>query len=150
MQTTLLLVQFMCKPVALFCCALFAGASAYISFVEDPTITDGGRDLIGSYLMFAKPRPAVFQTLFATLGFLAGTAAGIAGAGFWWVSGGLLMGLCGVVHVSIVLPQTRRLLDVDLGGDQAVVSGSTTKLARLHAAQTIAALASLCAFILAF
>ncbi len=148
METKLFLVQFMCKPVALFCCALFAGSSTYISLVEHPTIVHGGRELVGSYLLFAKPRPAVFQTLFAALGFVAGIAAGLAGAGFWWISGGFLMGFCTLFYVHVVLPQTRQLLDVDLSGDKAVVSGSIEKLMRLHAAQTLAALASLFIFIM--
>jgi hypothetical protein len=150
METALLLVQFSCKPVALFCCALFAGASTYISLVEHPTIMHGGTELIGSYLVFAKPRPAVFQTAFAATGCLAGISAAIAGAGFWWLLGGLLMGFAALFCVRVVLPQTRQLRDVDLNSGPGRAPGSIAKLARLHATQSIAALVSLFIFIVNF
>jgi hypothetical protein len=148
MDTTLLLLQFTCKPIALFCCALFAGAATYISLVEHPAIVQGGAELVGSYLLFAKPRPAVFQTSFAAIASLTGLAAGISGAGLWWVLGGVLMGFCTLFYAFAVLPQTHRLLGVDLNGGQAVVSGSIDKLVRLHATQTLASLAALFVYIL--
>jgi membrane associated rhomboid family serine protease len=148
METTLLLLQFTFKPVALFCCALFAGASTYISLVEHPTIVHGGTELVGSYLLFAKPRPAIFQTSFAAIGALAGIAAGMVGAGWWWVLGGLLMGFSTLFYVFAVLPQTRRLLDVDLNRERAIALGSIKKLVALHATQTLSSLAALFVYIL--
>jgi len=148
MESTLLLFQFTFKPVAMFCCALFAGASTYISLVEQPTIVYGGTELVGTYLLFAKPRPAVFQISFAAIGALAGIAAGLTGAGLWWVLGGVLMGFCTLFYVFSVLPQTRRLLGVDLASDPAVALGSIEKLVRLHVVQTLSSLATLFIYIL--
>lgn len=150
MESALLLVQFTSKHIALFSGALFAGASTYISLVEHPTIVHGGKELIGSYLQFSKPRPAVFQTSFGLIGFVAGILAGITGAGLWWLAGSLAIGFAAFFYLRVVLPRTHRLLEAELSADPAAASGAVEKLVGLHATQSIAAMASLFIFIVNF
>lgn len=151
MQSTLVLIQFASQNIALFCCALFAGAAAYVSLVEHPTMTEGGRELTGSYILFAQPRPAFFQTSFAVIGSLAGISAGVAGAASWWLAGGLLLGIAAFFQLSYVMPETRRLAESAASGDpKQSTSISSGRLARLHALQSLAGLAALFMFIMKF
>jgi hypothetical protein len=140
MQSAMLLVQAMAYNVALCCGALFAGAAVYISLVEQPTILEGGRDT-GVYLLFAQPRPAVFLISFATVGGVAGLAAGIAGGAPWWLAGGVALLVAAALQQGAVIPATRGLAD----GDVAALK----RLARLHAVQSLAGLAALSLFITA-
>jgi len=78
MSSTLLLVQFSCQNVALFCCALFAGAATYVSLVEHPAMEEGGTELADAYVLASHPRPAIFQTSFGVIGSLTAILAGAA------------------------------------------------------------------------
>jgi len=60
MDSTLLLLQFTSQNIALFCCALFAGAATYVSLVEHPAMTEGGAKLASTYLLTSHPRTVVF------------------------------------------------------------------------------------------
>jgi hypothetical protein len=148
MQSTFLLIQFVSQNIALLCCALFAGAAAYVSLVEQPTIVAGGTELTGAYLLLAQPRPVFFQTFFAAVGALAGIAAGVTGGAVLWLAGGIVLSFAVLFQLAVVLPATRRLFDADLIADPEKTSGVLRKLTRLHAMQSLAGLASLLMFIL--
>lgn len=149
MQSTLLLIQFASQNIALFCCALFAGAATYVSLVEYPTMTEGGRELTGTYILLAQPRPAFFQTSFAVIGSLAGISAGVTGTAVWWLAGGLVLGVAALFQLFVVIPATRHLLEAATSGDpKESGSFSLWPLARLHAMQSLAGLASLFMFIM--
>src|SRR2546426_8519541 len=59
MTSTLLLVQFASQNIALFCCALFAGAATYVSLVEHPRLDEGEAELADTTLVASHPRPAI-------------------------------------------------------------------------------------------
>lgn len=147
MQSTFLLVQFASQNIALLCCALFAGAAVYISLVEQPTIVEGGNELSAAYVLLAQPRPVLFQTIFALIGAIAGIAAGITGRDGWWLAGGLVLGLGVSFQLGVVLPETRRLLEIDMA-DSKKLAGVFARLTRLHAVQSIVGLAALSMFIM--
>ena len=86
MDSTLLLLQFTSQNIALFCCALFAGAATYVSLVEHPAMTEGGAKLASTYLLTSHPRPVVFQTSFGAIGSIAGILAGLAGGAPSWAA----------------------------------------------------------------
>lgn len=147
MQSTILLIHAMSQNVALCCCALFAGAAAYISLVEQPTILSAGKEMTGAYIMLAQPRPAVFQVSFAIIGALAGITAGVTGSQTLWLSGGLLLGLAALFNVAFVRPETRRVLEIALQGEMHIAPGFLSKLAQLHAVQALLGLGALFMFI---
>ena len=149
MQSSLLLIQFASQNIALFSCALFAGAATYVSLVEHPTMDEGGRELTGSYILLAQPRPAFFQTSFAVIGSLAGISAGVTGSAVWWLAGGLVLGVAALLQLYVVIPETRRLVETATSGDPKE-SGlfSLGRLTRLHAMQSLAGLAALFMFIM--
>jgi len=150
MQSTFLLIQYASQNIALLSCALFAGASCYVSLVEQPTIVAGGTELSGTYVLLAQPRPAFFQTFFAAIGGLAGVAVGIAGEMAPWLAGGLILCFAALFQVAVVLPATRRLVETDPGADRGKVARAFRGLARRHAVQSLAGLVSLSIYILKF
>ncbi|HLE65877.1 MAG TPA: hypothetical protein VI730_01905 [Burkholderiales bacterium] len=147
MGSTLLLVQFASQNIALFCCALFAGAATYVSLVEHPTMTEGGLKLEGIYLLTSHPRPVVFQTSFGTIGSLSGILAGLAGADLWWSAGGGVLAAATLLQVFAVIPLSRRILDIDPQSDPRNAIPLYETLTKLHAAQSLAGLAALFIFI---
>ena len=151
MQSMLMLIQVTAQNIALFCCALFAGAATYVSLVEHPAMVEGGRELTGTYILLAQPRPAFFLTSFAVLGALGGMSAGIAGGSIWWLAGGVVLGIAALFQMAAVTPETRRLAEMAMA-DDAKVTGSfqVSRLARLHALQSLAGLAALFAFIMKY
>src|SRR5207247_5473206 len=92
MTSTLLLVQFASQNIALFCCALFAGAATYLSLVEHPRLDEGEAELADTTLLASHPRPAIFQAALGVVGSLAAMLAGSAAGATWWLAGGAVLG----------------------------------------------------------
>jgi len=147
MDSTLLLLQFTSQNIALFCCALFAGAATYVSLVEHPAMTEGGAKLASTYLLTSHPRPVIFQTSFGAIGSLTGILAGLAGGFLWWSAGGMVLAAATLLQVFAVMPLSRRVLDMDPRSDPKSAAPVFEKLTQLHAAQSLAGLASLFIFI---
>jgi len=141
------MIQGISQNIALFCCALFAGGSIYISLVEDPATTEGGAEFASSYLLWTYPRPAIFQVVFAATAALAGILTGLASGATWWVIGGIILGIAALLHLFFVIPETRRLRNVDLTADPERTTQLLTRLARMHAALSLVSLGALFIFV---
>src|SRR5437762_5735109 len=92
MTSTLLLAQFASQNIALFCCALFAGAATYVSLVEHPKLDKGEAELADTIVLASHPRPATFQAALGAIGSLAAILAGTAAGTTWWLAGGGVVG----------------------------------------------------------
>src|SRR2546427_12594003 len=103
-MTSTLLVQFASQNIALFCCALFAGAATYVSLVEHPRLDEGEAELADTTLVAAHPRPAIFQAALGVVGSLAAMLAGSAAGAMWWLAGGAVLGAAGVLEGCAGLP----------------------------------------------
>lgn len=148
MYATLLLFQSVSQNIALFCCALFAGGSIYISLVEDPAIAEGGADLANTYRLIAHPRPAIVQCGFASVAALAGLVHGWSGGSIWWGIGGIILALCALMHLLVIVPATRNLAVVARLDDQTQLLEAFRRIARQHAVISLASLVALAVFIL--
>ncbi|MFH1346581.1 MAG: hypothetical protein ABIL01_36125 [Pseudomonadota bacterium] len=144
----LLMIQAISQNIALFCCALFAGSSIYVSLVEDPAAAEGDTELATAYLLWAHPRPAIVQAFFAAIAAVAGILTGVAGGNISWVIGGIVLAMAALLHLFEVVPQTRRLRNIDLVADPKHAATLLTRLARLHAALSLASLGALFIFIM--
>ena len=143
MSSTLLLVQFASQNVALFCCALFAGAATYVSLVGHPAMDEDGTELADTHVLASHPRPAIFQASLGVIGSLAAMLAGSAGGAMWWLAGGTVLGAAAALQVFAVLPLTRRLAGIEPRADPKGAARMMARLAKLHAALSLAALAAL-------
>ena len=117
MQEALILIQYISRNFALFSCALFAGAATYVSLVERPALSAGGKSLENAYILFSQPRLAVFQSSFAGLGGVAGILAGIVEANAWWFIGGLILACAALFNFFVIAPDSRAL---DGGNAEAI------------------------------
>lgn len=142
------MVQAIAGNIALFCGALFAGGSVYISLVEHPATREGGAELASRYFLMAHPRPALVLGLFASVAALAGLAAGVTGGRIEWLAGGIVLALAAAIHFTQVLPATRRMVEIDPMENPAEAQRWVDRLARVHALLSLAGLAALFLFIL--
>src|SRR3989442_14423978 len=134
MTSTLLLAQFASQNIALFCCALFAGAATYVSLVEHPRLDAGEAELADTTLLASHPRPAIFQAALGVVGSLSALLAGSAAGPTWWSAGGAVLGAAalwqGVAGVPLVPP-----LFGSKGGPESRKTGAIISgLGELHAA----------------
>jgi hypothetical protein len=143
MTSTLLLVQFASQNIALFCCALFAGAATYVSLVEHATMEEGASGLGDTSVRTSHSKPAIFQASLGVIGALAAMLAGLAGGAMWWLAGGTLLGAAALLQVFAVLPLTRRLAGIEPRADPKNAAQMIARLGKLHAALSLAALAAL-------
>jgi hypothetical protein len=148
MSSTLLLVQFASQNIALFCCALFAGGATYVSLVEHPRLDEGAVELADTTVLASHPRPAVFQAALGIIGSLAAMLAGSASGAIWWLAGGTVLGAAALLQAFAVLPLARRLTGSEGRADPGSAARIIAKLAKLHAALSLAALAALFMFIM--
>lgn len=147
MSTGLILIQFASQNVALFCCALVAGAAVYVSLVEHPAIAEAGATLATGYLLFSQPRPVLYQGAFGVTGGLAGIMAGITGGDFLWLSGGLVLTVSTLYQLMVVVPQTRKVSLLDPRDTSVNMARRLGRLSRINAVQSIGSLAALLIFI---
>ena len=95
---------------AVLACGLFTGAAVYISLVEHPARMECGVEIAATEFPPRYRRASVMQATLAAVGLLSSIAASLAGATFWWLIAGVLLGS--------VIPFT---LIVILADQQAVV-----------------------------
>src|SRR5687768_5335448 len=69
------------EVIATVCAGLFAGAAAYISFVEHPARLECGTELAAAEFGPSYRRAAVMQASLAAVGLLAAVAAWVRGRG---------------------------------------------------------------------
>src|SRR4030088_2102471 len=143
MTSTLLLLQFAAQNIGLFCCALFAGAATYVSLVGHPAMDEGAMGLGDASVRAAHPKPAIFQAFLGVIGALRAMLAGAAGGAMWWLAGGMFLGAAASLQVFAVLPLTRRLAGIEPRADPKNAARMMARLAKLHAALSLAALAAL-------
>jgi hypothetical protein len=147
MSSILMAIQYPAQSIALFCCALFAGASIYVNLVEHPARMQCGTQLAATIFRASQRWPAVMQTPLAAIGSLAAIGAASTGAGIWWMAGGVLLGAAIIFTVAVILPLKKALLDpaLDINSDRA--HDLLVRWGRLHSVLSVMGLVCLYLFI---
>ena len=109
--------------VAVLACSLFTGAAAYISLVEHPARMECGVELAATEFPPSYRRATIVQVTSAALGLLSSIAAWLAGATFWWVVAGVLLGAVMPFTLIVILPTNKAVVESDTGS--AVGRGRT-------------------------
>ena len=148
MNSAMIMAQAISHDIAMFFCALFAGGSVYISLVEDPATAKAGPRMAGAYLVTAHPRPAIIQTIFATVAAFAGLLAGLASGSAWWLAGGAIRAFAVLLQMLKVIPLVRAVADAGPQADAGWLTRRLEKLARLHAVLSLAGLAVMFVFVM--
>jgi len=130
------LVQF----VALLTTTLFTGAAIYINLVEHPARMGCSTEVAATVWAPSYKRATVMQASLAVIGFLAGLAAWLLGAGLVWLVAGLFILTVVPVTLIIIFPTNKQLLAPgrDLGSSET--RELLVKWGQLHAIRSVLSL----------
>jgi hypothetical protein len=132
------------KYVAVLSCGLFTGAALYVNLVEHPARMSCGIELAATEFAPSYRRATIMQVILAGTGLVASVAAWLAGAAFWWLVGGLVLGSVIPFTLIVILPTNKKLLSPALDKRTAEASQLLVQWGRLHAIRsTLSALALL-------
>jgi uncharacterized membrane protein len=123
--------------VALFSCGLFAGAAAYITFVEHPARVSCGLDIAIVQFRPSYKRAAVMQASLAIVGFGASLVAWCLQGGTAWLVGGLVLFSVVPITLIVIFPTNRQLLDPGLDIRSALATRLLRRWGQLHATRTV-------------
>jgi hypothetical protein len=123
--------------IAVLSCALFTGAAVYNTFVEHPARMQCGVELAATEFAPSYRRATVMQASCAGLGPLSSLAAWLAGASFWWLVAGVLLGSVIPFTLIVILPTNKRLLSPTLDKRSIESELLLARWGRLHALRSI-------------
>src|ERR1700674_4766382 len=105
--------------VAVLSCSLFTGASVHINLVEHPARMECGVEVAATEFPPSYRRATIMQATLAALGLVSSIAAWLAGATFWWVIAGALLGSVIPFTLIVILPTNKLLLSPTLDRQSA-------------------------------
>jgi hypothetical protein len=118
-------------------CALFTGASVYITFIEHPARMQCGVELAATEFVPSYRRATVMQATCAAVGLLSCVAAWLGGASFWWLIAGVILGSVIPFTLIVILPTNKRLLSPTLDRRSPEAKRLLARWGRLHAVRSI-------------
>ena len=133
--------------VSVLACALFTGAAVYVSLVEHPARMECGVEIASAEFPPSYHRGTIMQTTLAALGLLSSIAAWLAGATFWWLIAGALLGSVIPFTLIVILPTNKRLLSPALDRRSAEAERLLARWGRLHSVRSVLSGSSLLLFL---
>jgi len=123
--------------VAVLSCSLFAGASVYINLVEHPARMECGVEVAATEFSPSYRRATAMQATLAAVGLASSIAAWLAGAAFWWLVAGALLGSVIPFTLFVILPINKLLLSPTLDKQSVEAERLLARWARLHAVRSV-------------
>ena len=123
--------------ISVLSCALFTGASVYITFVEHPARMQCGVEIAAAEFAPSYRRATVMQATCAAVGLVSSVAAWLNGATVWWLVAGVLLGSVIPFTLVVILPTNKRLLDATLEKRSAETERLLAHWGSLHAVRTM-------------
>jgi len=123
--------------VAVLACGLFVGAAVYVSLVEHPARMECGVELAATEFPPSYRRGAILQATLAALGLLSSIAAWLAGATFWWLVGGVMLGAVIPFTLTVILPTNKQLLNPALDKRSTLAGQLLARWGKLHAVRSV-------------
>jgi hypothetical protein len=133
--------------VAVLSCSLFAGASVYINLVEHPARMQCGVEIAATEFSPSYRRATVMQAALAALGLASSVAAWLAGATFWWLVAGALLGSVIPFTLFAILPTNKLLLSPTLDKRSVEAGRLLARWGVLHAVRSVLSGAALLLFL---
>ena len=133
--------------VAVLACSLFTGAAVYISLVEHPARMECGVEIAAAEFPPSYRRASIMQATLAAVGLISSIAAWLAGATFWWVVAGVLLGSVIPFTLVVILPTNKRLLSPALDRGSAPTKRLLARWGRLHAVRSVLSAVALLLFL---
>ena len=122
---------------AVLSCSLSTGASVYINLVEHPARMECGVEIATTEFAPSYRRATIMQATCAALGLLSSIAAWLAGAIFWWLVAGVLLGSVIPFTLIVILPTNKRLLSPTLDRRSAETGRLLARWGALHAVRSV-------------
>ncbi len=122
--------------VAVLSCSLFTGASVYINLVEHPARMECGVEIAATEFAPSYRRATIMQASSAALGLLSSIAAWLAGATFWWLVAGALLGSVIPFTLFVILPTNKLLLTPTLDKRSVDAERLLARWGALHAVRS--------------
>jgi hypothetical protein len=123
--------------VAVLSCSLFTGASVYINLVEHPARMECGVEIAATEFSPSYRRATIMQATCAALGLLSSIAAWLAGATFWWLVAGTLLGSVIPFTLLVILPTNKLLLSPTLDKRSVDAERLLARWGALHAVRSV-------------
>jgi hypothetical protein len=123
--------------ISVLACALFTGASIYVNLVEHPARMRCGVEIAVTESAPSYRRGTVMQATLAAVCLLSSLAAWLAGASFWWLVAGVLLGSVIPFTLIVILPTNKRLLSPTLDKRSIESELLLARWGRLHAVRSI-------------
>ena len=123
--------------VAVLACALFTGAAIYITLIEHPARMQCGVEIAAAEFAPSYRRATVMQATCAAVGLASSVAAWLAGANFWWLVAGVLLGSVIPFTLIVILPTNKRLLSPALDRRSAEAERLLASWGRMHAVRSV-------------
>lgn len=123
--------------IAVLSCSLFTGAAIYISLVEHPARMECGVEIAATEFSPSYRRATIMQATCAALGLLSSIVAWLAGATFWWLVAGILLGSVIPFTLIVILPTNKRLLSLTLDRRSLEAERLLARWGALHAVRSV-------------
>jgi len=123
--------------IAVLSCALFTGAAVYITFAEHPARMQCGVEIAATEFPPSYRRATIMQATSAALGLVSSVTAWLAGATFWWLVAGVLLGSVIPFTLIVLLPTNKRLLSPTLDKRSIEAERLLTRWGTLHAVRSV-------------
>jgi anthrone oxygenase-like protein len=123
--------------VAVLSCPLFTGAAVYITFIEHPARMQCGVEIAATEFAPNYRRATIMQASLAALGLLSSIAAWLAGATFWWLVAGALLGSVIPLTLFVILPTNKLLVSPILDRRSVEAERLLARWAALHAVRSV-------------
>jgi uncharacterized membrane protein len=120
--------------IGTFCCAVFFGAAAYISLVQQPAALETGSDFAVRFFAPMYRRASLMQASLAILGAVAAVVAYFFGAGRSWLLAAVLISSVIPFTLLIVEPVNDQIRALDPSAERAIEL--LTRWGRLHWVRT--------------
>jgi hypothetical protein len=133
--------------IAVLSCSLFTGAAVYVSLVEHPARMQCGVEIAATEFPPSYRRATVMQVISAALGLLSSLAAWLAGATYWWLIAGALLGSVIPFTLIVILPTNRQLLSPALDKRSSQTERLLAHWAALHAVRSVLSALALLLFL---
>lgn len=133
--------------IAVLSCSLFTGAAVYVNLVEHPARMQCGVEVAATEFAPSYRRATVMQVISAALGLLSSVAAWLAGATFWWLVGGILLGSVIPFTLIVILPTNKQLLSPTLDRRSPETERLLTRWGALHSVRSVLSALALLLFL---
>jgi hypothetical protein len=123
--------------IAVLSCALFTGAAVYINLVEHPARMQCGVEVAATEFAPSYRRATVLQATSAAVGLISSIAAWLAGATFWWLVAGVMLGSVIPFTLLVILPTNKLLLSPTLDKRSVDAERLLARWGALHAVRSV-------------